>query len=110
MPHGPRGRWAGDVQSKRLLSLEERRAAVVLSRALNAAKAAFETGDNDAGHLRQVMVDVINGEPLARMQYVSCADPSNLEELEGAVTRALLSMAVKIGKTRLIDNLLIEVS
>jgi pantoate--beta-alanine ligase len=92
------------------LSPEERRAAVVLFRALNAAKAAFEAGDGDADHLRQVMVDVINGEPLARLQYVSCADPANLEELEGPVTRALLSMAVKIGKTRLIDNLLIEVS
>jgi len=92
------------------LSPEERRAAVVLFRALNAAKAAFGAGADDAGHLRQVMVDVINGEPLARLQYVSCADPANLEELEGPVTRALLSMAVKIGKTRLIDNLLIEVS
>lgn len=92
------------------LSPEERCAAVVLFRALNAAKAAFEAGADDAGHLRQVMVDVINGEPLARLQYVSCADPANLEELEGLVTQALLSMAVKIGKTRLIDNLLIEVS
>jgi pantoate--beta-alanine ligase len=90
------------------LNPEERRAAVVLFRSLNAAKATFEAGANDAGHLRQVMVDVINGEPLARMQYVSCADPANLEELEGPVTRALLSMAVKIGKTRLIDNLIIE--
>jgi pantoate--beta-alanine ligase len=90
------------------LSTEERRAALVLYRALNAAKSAFLAGERDAGKLRLVMAEVINSEPLARLQYVSCADPRNLEELEGTVSQALLSMAVYTGKTRLIDNLLIE--
>ena len=90
------------------LNPEERRAATVLVRALNAAKSAFDRGERDAGNLRLVMAQVVNGEPLARLQYVSCADPHNLEELEGAVIQALLSMAVYIGKTRLIDNLLID--
>jgi pantoate--beta-alanine ligase len=90
------------------LSTEERRAAPVLYRALNAAKSAFLAGERDAGKLRLVMAEVINSEPLARLQYVSCADPRNLEELEGTVSQALLSMAVYTGKTRLIDNLLIE--
>jgi len=90
------------------LNPEERRAATVLVRALNAAKSACDRGERDAGNLRLVMAQVVNGEPLARLQYVSCADPHNLEELEGAVIQALLSMAVYIGKTRLIDNLLID--
>jgi pantoate--beta-alanine ligase len=54
------------------------------------------------------MADVIHTEPLARLQYVSCADPLSLDELEGPVRRAILSMAVFIGKTRLIDNFLVE--
>jgi pantoate--beta-alanine ligase len=46
-------------------------------------------------------------EPLARVQYVSAADPDTLRELDGPAERALLSMAVFIGKTRLIDNILL---
>jgi pantoate--beta-alanine ligase len=91
------------------LNATERRAATVLFRALNAAKMACDAGERDAGNLRLIMAQVVNNEPLARLQYISCADPGNLEELEGAVSQALLSMAVYIGKTRLIDNLLINV-
>lgn len=89
------------------LSEEERRAAVVLFRALTAAKAAFESGERDAGTLRKLMMDVLLQEPLARVQYVSCADPETLEEHSGEISSALLSMAVFIGKTRLIDNILV---
>jgi pantoate--beta-alanine ligase len=90
------------------LSLEERRAATVLYRALTAARQAFESGEKDASCLRQVMMEVIQTEPLARLQYVSCADPLTLAEIEGPVKgRALLSMAVFIGKTRLIDNFIL---
>ena len=89
------------------LNTEERRAAPVLFRALNAAKTAYDTGERDAGNLRQIMAQVVSSEPLARLQYASCADPGSLEELEGVARRALLSMAVSIGKTRLIDNLLL---
>jgi pantoate--beta-alanine ligase len=53
------------------------------------------------------MAETINAEPLAHLQYVSCAHPDTLEELNGPVTRALLSMAVYLGKTRLIDNVTI---
>ncbi len=89
------------------LSEEERRAAVVLFRALTAAKAAFESGERDAGSLRKLMMDVLLQEPLARVQYVSCANPETLEEHSGEFSSALLSMAVFIGKTRLIDNILV---
>jgi pantoate--beta-alanine ligase len=52
--------------------------------------------------------DAINTEPLARLQYVSCADYDTLEELETVSGKALLSMAVYLGKTRLIDNFVLE--
>ncbi len=89
------------------LNPEQRKAATVLYRALSAAKAAFQQGERDADRLRQIMENTINSEPLARLQYVSCADPDTLEELHGEVEKALLSMAVYVGKTRLIDNMLI---
>jgi len=89
------------------LDHEERQAAQVLFRSLSAAMSAFENGNNDAGQLREIMTGTIKSEPLAVLQYVSCADPDTLEELSGSISRALLSMAVVIGKTRLIDNFLI---
>jgi len=90
------------------LNPEERRAAAVLFRALSAAKAAFEKGERNAESLRGMMAAAINAEPLARLQYVSCADFDTLEELQAVQGKALLSMAVYVGKTRLIDNFVIE--
>jgi len=89
------------------LNPEQRQAATVLVRALRAAETTFIHGERDAGVLRQIMADTIDAEPLARQQYVSCADPATLHELEGPIERALLSMAVYVGKTRLIDNFLV---
>jgi pantoate--beta-alanine ligase len=89
------------------LNPEERRAATVLFRALEAAKSAYNKGERDAKVLRQIVKDAINTEPLARLQYVSCADYDTLEELETVSGKALLSMAVYLGKTRLIDNFVI---
>lgn len=86
------------------LDPDQRQAATVLNRALTAASQAFQAGQSEADELRGLMAAIIQAEPLARLQYVSCADPDTLQELEGPVARALLSMAVYIGKTRLIDN------
>jgi len=86
------------------LDPEERKAATVLYRSLNAAKNVYENGERDAEKLRQIMREVIASEPLAQMQYVSCADYDTLEELETVTGKTLLSMAVFLGKTRLIDN------
>jgi pantoate--beta-alanine ligase len=86
------------------LSAAERKAATVLFRALSAAKAAYEEGEREADSLRRVMREIVQSEPLARLQYVSCADYDTLEELEAVSGKALLSMAVYLGKTRLIDN------
>jgi pantoate--beta-alanine ligase len=83
----------------------QRQAAGVLRRALLAAQAAFKGGEHQAEALRQAMLDILHAEPLAGPQYVSCADPDTLQEIEGeAPPGALLSMAVYVGKTRLIDN------
>jgi pantoate--beta-alanine ligase len=90
------------------LNPAERQAATVLFHALSAARAAYQAGERQASRLRQVMTETINAEPLARLQYVSCADYASLQEIEGAVRdRALLSMAVFVGKTRLIDNVIL---
>jgi len=87
------------------LSPAERAKATILIRALRAAAAS---GDRDAEALRRLMRDTIHTEPLAQLDYVSVADPDTLEELnhlgEGG---ALLSLAVRVSGTRLIDNLII---
>ena len=90
------------------LNPEERKAARVLFRALSAAKAAYENGERRAETLRRIMTETINVEPLATLQYVSCADYETLQELERVERKALLSMAVFMGKTRLIDNFVLR--
>jgi len=85
----------------------ERNVATVIFRALTEAKNAYESGQREADILRRIMRDVVNAEPLVRLQYVSCADYDTLEELNTVNTKALLSMAVYVGKTRLIDNFVI---
>jgi pantoate--beta-alanine ligase len=82
----------------------DRTTAIILFRALSAAKSAYESGERNAEKLRAVMKDTLATEPRAQMQYVSCADYDTLEELEVVSGKTLLSMAVLIGKTRLIDN------
>jgi len=89
------------------LTPAERKAATVLYRALETARAAFLGGERDAGQLRTAMSDVLGAEPLARPVYVSAADPETLAELNGRASRALLSMAVFFGKTALIDNVVV---
>ena len=90
------------------LEPEQRKAATVLYRALTAARNLYENGERNAEGLRQIMREVIASEPLAQMQYVSCADYDTLTELETITGKTLLSMAVFMGKTRLIDNLVLE--
>ena len=90
------------------LDPDQRKAATVLFRALSAAKDVYDKGERDAGMLRQIMTEVLATEALVQVQYVSCADYDTLEELEIIKGKALLSMAVFLGKTRLIDNLVLE--
>jgi pantoate--beta-alanine ligase len=89
------------------LSTEQRSAATVLYRALSAAKTAFEAGERNGDVLRQLMQDTIAAEPLARLDYVSVAHPTTLAELQMVERKALFSLAVFFGRTRLIDNMLV---
>jgi len=86
------------------LSHEERKAALVLYRSLEVAQELWRSGVRDASLIRQRMGELLAGEPLARVDYVSVADAETLEELETVDRPALVSLAVRIGKTRLIDN------
>ena len=89
------------------LDPEQRRAATVLFRALSVAGDAYEAGECNAEKLRALMQETLTTESLAEVQYVSCADYDTLEELKQISGKALLSMAVFVGKTRLIDNLVL---
>jgi len=90
------------------LDSQEHQAALSLSQGLFQARRAFQEGLRDAESLRRIVQKRIQEESLTDLVYVSCADPESLEELEGEVERCLLSLAVFVGKTRLIDNLLLE--
>ncbi len=86
----------------------QRRAAPVLHRALTAAKDRYDTGERNAETLRDAMQHTLAQEPLAQVEYVSAADPVTLLELDRVGDSALLSMAVRIGRPRLIDNFLLD--
>ena len=86
------------------LSPDERRAAPILRLALLAAREAWENGERSAEVLRGRMLAQLAEEPLAAVDYVSCADPGTLAELDEVSGPALLSLAVRFGPTRLIDN------
>lgn len=93
------------------LAPEQRRAAPVLYRALTAAQQAWTHGERDPDRLRACMADMLAAEPLAAVEYVSAADAQSLAELhEPPRGRVLLSLAVRIGRTRLIDNLVLSIS
>jgi pantoate--beta-alanine ligase len=89
----------------RYLSLEERKAATVLHRALRTASDLVSAGVTSAAELRQAMVAVIASEPGAKIDYVAVVDPDTLEDIRDVVDGGLLGVAVIFGTTRLIDNL-----
>jgi pantoate--beta-alanine ligase len=86
------------------LSPSERTAAPVLRRALVEARERWESGERSANELRQTMQAALQREPLAEPEYVSVADAETLRELDRIEGPALLSLAVRFGTTRLIDN------
>lgn len=90
------------------LAPDERKAATILFHALTAAKQAYESGERNAENLRQIVSRMITAEPLARLQYISCADFDTLIELDLVAGKSLLSLAVFVGSTRLIDNFILE--
>ncbi len=90
------------------LDPDDRRAAPVVHRALVAARALWEQGERRADALREAMRRVLAEEPRARVDYVSVADPLTFRELDVLAGPALLSMAVFVGRARLIDNLVLS--
>ncbi len=90
------------------LTPTERPAATVLYRALMAAKDALQGGERDADMLRAVLSRTLGSEPAAVEEYVSIAHPTTLDELETVEEDALFSLAVRLGRTRLIDNFLLQ--
>src|SRR5579871_4550789 len=90
------------------LTSEQRLVAPVLYRALMAAKSRYDAGVRAPDELRAAARDVLAAEPLAQIDYVSVADAETLAELQAPTHRPiLLSMAVRIGRTRLIDNMVL---
>jgi len=87
------------------LNSEERQAATILLKALTLAKELWQGGEKDAEKIRYQMTSLIQKEPLAQIDYVSIADAATLEELKVVDGPALASLAVRIGKARLIDNM-----
>lgn len=89
------------------LNPEERRAAQVLSRSLNEARAMITAGSRDAGPVTARMRSLIEAEPAARIDYVEAVDPDELKPVEGLRDGTLIALAVFIGRTRLIDNMIV---
>ena len=90
------------------LSPKERRAATILFKALTLARRLWRGGEKDAEKIRRQMTALIQKEPLAQIDYVSIADAETLEELNLLDRPAVASLAVRIGKTRLMDNMPLE--
>ncbi len=87
------------------LGPEDRAAAPALFRALQAAERLAKNGVRDAEELRQAMRAVLAAEPRATIDYVSVADPDTFAEIDQVETSALLSLAARVGRARLIDNI-----
>lgn len=90
------------------LDPEERQAALVLWKSLSLAQQLWSDGERSADQIRRQMIALIKGEPRALIDYVSIADAESLRELDEMDRPALVSLAVWIGKTRLIDNVILD--
>lgn len=90
------------------LSEEERKAALVLSKAVFAGKEMMEQGERDSEKILSHMKSIISAEPLAKIDYVEMVDADSIESIEKAKGRVLTAMAVYIGTTRLIDNFIYD--
>jgi len=87
------------------LSPAERRAAPVLHRALEAARAAVERGERRGDEVRRILREVLAAEPLARVDYAEVVDAKSFQPVERLAGPVVLPLAVRVGGTRLIDNI-----
>ncbi|HYG80872.1 MAG TPA: pantoate--beta-alanine ligase [Pyrinomonadaceae bacterium] len=91
------------------LNEDERRAALILYRALSRARDAYKAGERNGSRLAETVRSTVAAEPLARLDYVTVADADTFEQLEKLDDRTvLIALAVHLGKTRLIDNIVLN--
>jgi len=90
------------------LNPEERKSALILINSLSLAEKLIKSGEVSASTLYQEMLSLINNEPLAKIDYISIVDAETLEARETIKGKILIALAVYIGKTRLIDNVIIN--
>ena len=90
------------------LNADERRQSLVLSRSLAAVQQAFNAGERNTAELISVGTKTIAAEPAARLDYFSIVDPGTLEPINEITSSALIAVAVWLGSTRLIDNLILN--
>lgn len=91
------------------LSKEERQAALILSKSLKRAREVLDGGLRNVAEIRAIMTDMIEAEPLAKIDYIEIVDSESLEAVENIEKSVLIAMAVYIGKTRLIDNITFKI-
>jgi len=91
------------------LSPEERKEALVLSRSLAAAESLVKAGERNGEKIKNHILSIIKGAPLAQIDYVEIVNNQTLEPVEVLTGQVLIALAVRFGNTRLIDNLLLEV-
>jgi pantoate--beta-alanine ligase len=86
------------------LSPEERKSALCLRKSLELAQGMFHQGERKSDRIIKAIEDLILGHPYTQIDYVKLCDPVTLEDLETVAEETLLALAVKVGRTRLIDN------
>jgi pantoate--beta-alanine ligase len=89
------------------LSSEERNAALVLNKSLPMAEEMVRNGEKSPGNVIKAVSDNINSEPLLTIDYVALKDADSLADMDAIDGRAVLALAVRVGKTRLIDNIVL---
>jgi pantoate--beta-alanine ligase len=90
------------------LSPSEKKAALVLSKALIQAKKAFDSGESDPNVVKDIALNLIKAEPLACIDYVAVVDAETLQPIARMVAPAVVLVAVRVGSTRLIDNIILN--
>ena len=88
------------------LNPEERKAALVLNKSLKLGKELLDSGCRDANEVRKVIIENIEKEPLAKIDYVKVVDGLTMQQVDKIEKEVLVAIAVYIGKTRLIDNII----
>ena len=91
------------------LNPEERQAALILSRAIRLGRECVEAGERDTKTVLEKMRALISTEPLARIDYVEAVDFDSVQKIDTVKGKTLFAMAVYIGKTRLIDNFIVNI-